>query len=115
MIELQYLPPWTQSYKIEAAPSQVRTKQRYGYKNQSKRSHRQLNVVDVERRLLGIQMPYFEWFFKDVIQDGKLKFVDSYADENGLVTDKEIQIIDGYTVSTDLRTYVVKCRIKLYA
>ena len=113
MSDLLYLPPWTRDYSYDIEPSVGRTSQR-GYKRQSARGHRQVMKVNVTRYLRGIEMAYFEYFIREICKDGTIKFTDSYADYNGLVTG-EVRIIGGYTVATSsLRSFTVSCELEVF-
>ena len=113
MIELLHLPPWSINYNSESLPSLARVDNFHGRITQSRRSHRVLEEIDVERRLIGNELPYFEWFFKGVIKDGSIAFLDSYASSSGVVS-KLIRIVDGYSVRFNGRVAFVSARIIAY-
>lgn len=113
MQTMQYLPPWTVSYKYGVEPSQERAKAR-GFKTQTRRSHRQIMTATATRRLVLSELPYFEWFIRGLCNNGQAKFIDSYADYNGLQAGV-IRIVEGsYKVDTDLREHIVTCEIEVF-
>lgn len=114
METLLYISPWNQSYSYNVEPSQVRTRIGGGFKKQEQRSHRYTTVAKVERRLFGIELPYFEYFIREVLNDAADKYNDSYIDGNGITTGA-VRIVDGkYKVKTDGRVHIVSCELELF-
>jgi len=109
---LQYLPPWSIQYPYDINPSQTRTAQR-GFKRQASRGHRRTMIAQATRVLRLAELPYFEYFIREVCNDGALKFNDVYADGNGLNTGN-IRLTGGYSVSSDTRRHVVTCEIEVF-
>lgn len=113
METLQYLPAWIVDWSNSVSPAVARPQHR-GYTSQRRLSHRRIEVVSATRRLLGSQLPYFEYFVNVVINQGQDKFIDYYADQNGLQTGT-IRIKDGsYEVKTDTRTHIVTCELEIF-
>lgn len=106
------MPAWSVDYSYGFNPAVVRTEA--GISSQRRVSHRSSVVASATRRLLGAELPYFEYFIREICEDGRLKFTDKYADYNGLQTGT-IRILNGaYSVSTDTRTHIVTCQIEIF-
>ena len=106
------MPPWLMEYAYSVNPSVERS----GLlpSAQRKTSHRSIIVADVSRMLQGAQLPYFEYFVREVCNEGSDKFTDVYADSSGIVTGT-IRIIGGrYNVTTDTRKHLVTCQIEIF-
>lgn len=111
---LANLPPWSSRYGYKVRPSVVRTANRGGATTQRKRSHRKIMIGDVELRLKGAELPYFEWFVRGICNNGQSKFYGQYVDGDGVKTGI-IRIVGGkYSVSTDLVKHTVKCQIEIF-
>lgn len=112
MPTLNYLPPWQMDYSYEVVPDVLRGSR--GAPSQRAVSNRRIVIADVSRRLLGSELPYFEWFIREICKEGTLAFTDYYADGNDLTTGL-IRIVDGaYSVSTNLRRHIVQCQIEIF-
>lgn len=106
------MPPWLMDYSFSVNPSVERSEERPSVQRRS--SHRSIVVADVKRMLQGAELPYFEYFVREICNEGTSKFTDVYADGNGLVTGT-IRIVGGrYNVSTDTRKHVVTCQIEIF-
>ena len=105
--------PWSIEYKYDVTPNNIRTSAR-GFRRQSSGGNRHVMIASATRQLQLIELPYFEYFVREVCKDGSLKFTDVYADYNGLTTGT-IRIVDGsYSVQTDTRRHLVTCEIEVF-
>jgi hypothetical protein len=112
MPTLNYLPPWSIDYAFEVVPDVIRGGM--AYPSQRAGSNKRIVMADVTRRLVGAELPYFEWFIREICSEGSLAFTDYYADGDG-VASGTIRIVDGaYSVSTNLRRHIVQCRIEIF-
>lgn len=113
MPTLSYVNPWLVEYEYEIAPSQTRTSTP-GYTRQAKRSHRNTMIANASILLRGVELPYFEYFVKEMLKEGSLKFTGYYADAYGLNTGT-IRILNGsYNVNFDGRNGVVTCQLEVF-
>jgi hypothetical protein len=113
MPTLSYVNPWLVDYSYSVTPSQTRS-QTPGFTRQAQRSHRNRVVADATLLLRGIELPYFEYFVKETLKEGSLKFTGYYADANGLNTGT-IRIMDGaYSVDFDGRNGRVSCQLEIF-
>lgn len=111
---MQYLPAWTNAYSYSVEPATVRTQVAGCAKSQRQRSHRRVVIADVNLRLLGAQLPYFEWFVRGICNDGAGKFNGQYIDGGGL-QNVVMRIVGGkYDVATNLRVHTVSCQIEIF-
>lgn len=111
---MSYLPPWQVDYSYDISPNVERSSLR-GKVTQSKKGHRRIMRASVNRLLRYSEIPYFEYFIREVNNDGAGKFTDTYQDENGTVTSGEIRIVDGaYDVVFDGRNARVSCQIEVF-
>lgn len=112
MPTLQYLPAWSVEYQYGVRPNTIRT--RSGKAVQRRMSHKNIVRASASLRLLGAQLPYFEYFVREVCNDGQLAFTGYYADQNGLNSGK-IRILDGaYSVQTDYRRHIISCELEIF-
>lgn len=113
METMSYLPPWSVDYSYDVSPSQRRTED-IGFKRQAKKSHRSVVVASATRILRLSEIHYFEYFVRGLVNDGNDKFIDVYADANGLVTGT-VRILGGqYGVSSDARIHTVSCDLEIF-
>ena len=114
MPTLQYMPAWTVEYNYQTTPGVIRTPSLGGYQSQSNIRNLRVVVATAQRVLQGVELMYFEWFIRGVLNDGSLKFTDVYADHNGLQTGT-VRIKDGvYNVDTDKRKHTVTCELEIF-
>lgn len=114
MPSLLYLPPWDVAYDYSTTPAVERTPDLGGFTRQSRVSLKRVVIANARRVLRGAELPYFEAFVREILNDGSLKFTDTYADHTGLATGI-VRIVDGvYSVSTDKITHVVSCQIEIF-
>ena len=105
--------PWSIEYQYDVTPNNTRTSQR-GFRRQASGGNRHIMLANATRQLQLIELPYFEYFVREVCKEGSLKFTDAYADYNGLTTGT-IRIVDGsYSVQTDTRRHTVTCQIEVF-
>lgn len=113
MVSLLYLPPWSVDYSYEIKPNNVRSGGT-GRVRQRGLSHRRIMMAQVTRQLIGMQLPYFEGFISSIINNGAGKFIDSFADQNGLNTG-EVRIYQGkYDVIFNGRDAVISCELEVF-
>lgn len=113
MSTLQYLDPWLIDYSSTTRYNIVRS-QAFGKTNQSRKSHRKIDVARAQRILVGAQVPYFEWFIRGINNDGQSKFTDYYTDGSG-VQQGEVRIRDGsYTLTPIGGSFRVECIIEVF-
>ena len=113
MEAMNYLPPWAVDYTYNVSPSQRRTEDR-GFKRQAKKSHRNVVIANATRMLRLSEIHYFEYFVRELLNDGNDKFTDDYADANGTVTGT-VRIVGGqYSVSSDSRLHIVTCELEIF-
>lgn len=106
------MPPWSVEYDYSIDPGVVRTDGRAS--TQRKASHRRVMLGNATRVLQFSQLPYFEYFIRELCNDGADKFTDVYADYNGLVTGS-IRLYNGsYSVQTNTRRHIVTCQIEIF-
>jgi hypothetical protein len=114
MPTLQYIPGWTVEYDYSTDPSIVRSIDNGGFRKQSKVGSNRIVIANAQRTLQGSELMYFEWFVRDIINEGSLKFTDSYADHNGLQSGT-VRIKDGvYDVTTNKLSHVVSCELEIF-
>lgn len=114
MPTLQYIPPWTVEYDYNTNPSVIRTPNLGGFQRQSKVRDKRIIVANAKRILQPSELMYLEWFIRGVCNDGALKFVDVYADHNGLQSGT-VRIKDGvYDVSTDKLGATLSCELEIF-
>jgi len=111
MSTLSYFDPWLISYN-QSVRNPVRRTENIGKKTQGKNSHREIVTASASRVLIGAQVPYFEYFIREVADGGK--FTDYYADGSG-VQQGEIRIIGGYRISPSNGHFVIDCDIEVFA
>ena len=107
--------PWSLSYEISHGNAVTRTRQR-GFKKQQAYSHREIMLVDATRRLVGIELPFFESFIRTEAEDGRLAFTDKYKDGGG-VQSGLVRIVGGsYTVNAVNSNFVwdVSCQLEVF-
>lgn len=113
MATLSNLPAWTVNYRYNIAPNTVRTDVK-GPRVQGQKGHRLVFMADVTRRLRRAELPYFEYFVREVLNDGADKYTDSYQDQSGLQTGT-VRIVNGaYKVAGDRLNWVVTARIEVF-
>jgi hypothetical protein len=114
----QEWPDWSQSYTLGVNPSNLRTNTEYGYVTQRSRGNRYVTGVDVERVFTGPladeKLAYFEVFIRDYCRNGSDKFLDRYADGNGM-TLGPVRILGGsYNVSSNGMRHKVTCQLEIF-
>jgi len=114
----QEWPDWSQAYTLGVNPSNLRTDSQYGKVSQRSRGNRYVTVVDVERIFTGAladeKLMYFEVFIRDYCRNGGDKFLDRYADGNGM-TLGTVRILGGsYTVSSNGSRHKINCQLELF-
>ena len=115
MPTLQYIPPWTVSYSYSVEPSVIRSPSLGGRRGQVKVRDNKIVVASASRVLIGAELPYFEYFIREILKDGSLKYTDVYADHNGLNTGT-VRILGGvYNVSTDKRNSTLTCDLEIFS
>ena len=113
MPTLSYVNPWAVDYSYDVAPDVTRTSTP-GFTRQKRATHRYTNKASAKLLLRGIELPYFEYFVRDTLKEGSLKFTGYYADANGLNTGT-IRILDGaYSVAFDGRNGIVSCDLEIF-
>lgn len=113
MPTLNYINPWLIDYSYNIAPSQTRTTTP-GFTRQAKKSHRHIYRGPASLLLRGAELPYFEYFVKETLKEGSLKFTGYYADQSGTQTGT-IRIVNGaYSVAFDGRNGRVSCEIEVF-
>lgn len=106
-------PPWSIDYSFDLSNPVDRSSSR-GLKSQASFSKRQVTIASAVRKLTGIELPYFEYFIREVCIDGSVKFTDRYKDGGG-VQSGDIRIVDGaYVVSTNGINHTVSCQIEVF-
>lgn len=107
--------PWSLDYTIRHGNAVTRTKMR-GYKKQQSYSHREVMIVDATRRLVGVELPYFESFVRTELDEGSLAFTDKYKDGGG-VQSGTVRIVGGsYRVDSGGANFVwdVSCQLEVF-
>lgn len=112
MPTLNYMPAWGVDYSYDVQPAVIRTET--GYSRQRRISQKRIIVASARRVLRGAELPYFEWFVRNICNDGQLAFADYYADGTGLVAGL-VRIMNGaYNVSSDTRNHIITCELEIF-
>lgn len=104
-------PPWSIDYVISVENPVVATSS-VGYRRQQSYSNRKITRAAVSRRLTGIELPFFEWFVRDEIDNGALPFTDKYKDGLGVQSGK-IRLLTNYQVTTNGKNHTVECEVEI--
>jgi len=114
MLELTHLKPWIVDYSYSVGANNV-SSSGVGVRAKRGLSRRRIMRAQVSRRLFGLEVLYFEGFIKTKLKDCSQKFIDKYADGEGLVQSGVMRIIDGsYSAVHDIRGAVVSCEIEVF-
>lgn len=110
MTTLSYFDPWVINYS-STVNNPVRRTDGLGKKVQTKNSHREIVTALATRVLQGAQVPYLEYFLREVADGGK--FTDYYADGNG-TQQGEIRLVGGYRITPFGSYSLIECEIEVF-
>ena len=114
----QEWPDWSQAYTLGVNPSNLRTNSAYGKVVQRSRGNRHVSVVDVQRVFTGSladeKLMYFESFIREQCRNGGDKFLDRYADGNGMTLGPVRILGAAYTISTNSMRHTISCQLELF-
>ena len=114
MLELMHLRPWNVEYSYSVAANNI-TSTGAGKIQRRGLSHRRIMRAQVSRALFGMEVPYFESFIKTHLNDCSNKFIDKYADGDGLVQSGVMRIIDGaYSCEKNVKGAVFSCEVEIF-
>ena len=106
-----FFPKWlVDGHTINASQSITRS-DLPGHVEQLKRSHRSYHIATAKLYLSGIQSPMFEYFIRDLCNEGVAWFQGYIVTKDGLVSAK-CRIVDGaYTKTITNRGAFVSCNL----
>ena len=80
-----FFPIWDFAYSGENSPAVIRSSLP-GHVEQRKISNKVKKTISVSLILEGVELPMFEYFVRDLCNEGTDKFYGKYKDGNGMVT-----------------------------
>jgi hypothetical protein len=107
------LPIWRIEYSDEYYNAVARTTLD-GIKTQRRVSQRQSEIVSVSLTLYGAELPVFEYFVQEILNDGQDFFTGSYIDSGQIITGSVRLVGGAYQVSAITgRDWQISCQIEV--